>query len=84
MYAVCLVSNPHEKFEGLVILKNKTAKNRIFDSFEIHIPQKYVCSIKDYSYIMIYRKQGKIRWAKFWWFLRSPQKFSHEFLAIGK
>ena len=49
MYAVCLVSNPHEKFEGLVILKNKTAKNKIFDSFEIHIPQKYVCSIKDYS-----------------------------------
>ena len=37
--------------------------------------------------IMLYRKRGKIRWAKLSWFsqfLRVPQKFSREFLAIGK
>ena len=34
-----------------------------------------------------YRKWGNIRWAKlsqFSRFLSVPQKFSHEFLAIGK
>ena len=36
---------------------------------------------------IIYRKQEKIRWVKllqFSQFLSLPQKFSHEFLALGK
>ena len=31
-----------------------------------------------------YHKRGEISWAKLSWFLRVPQKFSREYLAIVK
>ena len=40
-----------------------------------------------YIYIYMYRKRGKIRWAKllqFSQFLRLPRQLSREFLALGK
>ena len=51
-----------------------------FSTLPFHLPS----SLYLYFYtIAIYRKQGKIRWAKlpwFSWFLRVLQKFSHEYL----